>query len=134
MAKKASGELVKIGAAAVPLLHAASRDTDNAELAKRAKECLDAIHNSGLLAACVRLLAERNPEGTAEALFEFLPFADDEGLAGWLVWTAFDFSTDVTCLPPACPSTDNGEHHFGLWHADYTPKPAVEMLRAFTAR
>ncbi len=70
----------------------------------------------------------------SDRLREVLTTADDEGLAGWLVWTAFDFSTDVTCLPPACPSKENGEHHFGLWHADYTPKPAVEMLKSLTAR
>jgi Cellulase (glycosyl hydrolase family 5) len=70
----------------------------------------------------------------SDKLREVLTAADQEGLAGWLLWTAFDFSTDVTCLPPACPSLDNGEHHFGLWRADYTPKPAVEMLKAFTVR
>ncbi len=67
-------------------------------------------------------------------LREVLAAAEAEGLAGWFVWTAFDFSTDVTCLPPACPSKDNGEHHFGLWRADYTPKPAVEVLRAYIMR
>src|SRR5436309_4720440 len=42
-----------------------------------------------------------------------LAAADASGVVGWMIWTAFDFSTDVTCLPPACPSKENGEHHFG---------------------
>lgn len=48
--------------------------------------------------------------------------------AGWLIWTAFDFPTDATCIPPACPSPDNAEHHFGLWYVDYTPKPAAAVI------
>jgi hypothetical protein len=82
---KAAGELVKLGTAAVPLLHAASRDVDDLATAARAKQCLDAIQNNGVMAACVRLLAERNPEGTAEALLAYLPFADDEQLANEVV-------------------------------------------------
>lgn len=65
-------------------------------------------------------------------LHDVLTAADNDGLAGWVIWTAFDFPTDVTCLPPACPSQDNGEHHFGLWHVDYTQKPVVEMLKSYT--
>jgi hypothetical protein len=82
---KAAGELVRLGTAAEPLLHAAARDVDDLETAGRAQKCLDAIHSSGVLAACVRLLAERNPEGTAETLFAFLPFADDEALANEII-------------------------------------------------
>src|SRR5262249_18167037 len=63
---KSAGELVRLGVAAVPLLHARARDLDDVELSGRAKQCLDAIHNSALVAAAARLLAERNPEGTSE--------------------------------------------------------------------
>lgn len=66
----------------------------------------------------------------AQLLHDTLSAANKDGLAGWMVWAAFDFSTDVTCIPPACPSKDNGEHHFGLWHTDYTPKPAVALLQS----
>lgn len=58
--------------------------------------------------------------------------AENANLLGWLLWTAFDFPTDATCIPPACPSADNAEHHFGLWTVDYTPKPAVQVLERFT--
>ena len=66
-------------------------------------------------------------------LHDTLSAADSNGLAGWMVWTAFDFSTDVACDPPACPGTDNGELHFGLWHADCTPKAAVNVIKALAA-
>jgi HEAT repeat protein len=78
--KKAAGELIKLGTAAMPLLHAASRDVDDLDTAGRAKQCLDAIHNTGLPAACIRLLIERNPEGTVETLLDFLPYADDDSV------------------------------------------------------
>jgi HEAT repeat protein len=82
---KASSELVKLGTAAVPLLNAASRDVDDLDTANRAKQCVTTIQSTHLLAACVHLLVERNPEGTAETLFKFLPFADDEALGNEIV-------------------------------------------------
>lgn len=65
----------------------------------------------------------------AERLRDALTAAESAGLLGWLVWTAFDFPTSATCTPPACPSPDNAEHHYGLWRVDYSPKPALDMLR-----
>jgi hypothetical protein len=65
----------------------------------------------------------------SQMLKDVIAQAESDNLAGWIIWTAFDFPTDVTCIPPACPSTDNGEHHFGLWRKDYTPKSAVEMIK-----
>ncbi len=62
-----------------------------------------------------------------------LTAAEDNDLGGWLVWTAFDFAPDVTCIPPACPDTDNRQHHYGLWRADYTPKWAAGMVQVFLA-
>ncbi len=56
--------------------------------------------------------------------------AQSDKLLGWLVWTAFDFPLDATCVQPACPSVDNAEHHFGLWNSNYTPKPVLESLRS----
>jgi hypothetical protein len=64
----------------------------------------------------------------AQSLRDAVTMADAQNLLGWVVWTAFDFPTDVTCIPPACPSQDNSEHHFGLWRTDYTPKPALDTL------
>jgi hypothetical protein len=62
-----------------------------------------------------------------------LTAVEENDLGGWLVWTAFDFTPDVTCVPPACPDTDNRQHHYGLWRADYTPKWAAGMMQVFLA-
>lgn len=59
---------------------------------------------------------------------EVIYVVETTNAAGWLIWTAFDFPTDATCIPPNCPSEDNAEHHFGLWYTDLTPKPVVNML------
>jgi hypothetical protein len=47
--------------------------------------------------------------------------AEAEALAGWLVWTAFDFEPG-----PGQPATHH--HFFGLWRVDLSPKPALELL------
>ncbi len=47
--------------------------------------------------------------------------ADSAGLAGWMIWAAFDFDP-----PPGQAPTH--EHFFGLWHSDLSPKPALESL------
>jgi endo-1,4-beta-mannosidase len=59
---------------------------------------------------------------------EVIYAVESSDAAGWLIWTAFDFPTDATCSPPNCPSEDNAEHHFGLWDANYTPKPVISVL------
>jgi hypothetical protein len=68
------------------------------------------------------------PESQAKFLNQSIDIAEAGGVAGWLIWAAFDFPLEATCVPPACPSEDNAEHHFGLWDTTYTPKPAVEIL------
>jgi hypothetical protein len=67
-------------------------------------------------------------ESQARTIGEVISVVDETQSAGWMIWTAFDFPTDATCIPPACPSEDNAEHYFGLWTTDYTPKPAVAVL------
>jgi hypothetical protein len=69
-----------------------------------------------------------SPEDQSRTIAEVIAASDAENLLGWMIWAAFDFPLDATCVRPACPSQDNAEHHFGLWFPDYTPKPAVEML------
>jgi HEAT repeat protein len=77
--QKASAELVAVGPAAIPLLRQAANDPDSPASAALARHCLKALEaNSSLLTgAAVRLLARRRPPGTAEALLEFLPNAED---------------------------------------------------------
>jgi endo-1,4-beta-mannosidase len=69
-----------------------------------------------------------DPDSQARTIREVIDVVHEASAAGWLIWTAFDFPTDATCIPPNCPSPDNAEHHFGLWTADYQPKPAVDVL------
>jgi hypothetical protein len=67
-------------------------------------------------------------ETQASTIGEVIDVVEGLDAAGWLIWTAFDFPTDATCMPPNCPSEDNAEHHFGLWYTDFTPKPVVNVL------
>jgi hypothetical protein len=69
-----------------------------------------------------------SPEEQSRMIVEAVRVSDAENLLGWLIWTAFDFPLDATCIRPACPSQDNAEHHFGLWYPDYTPKPIIQAL------
>ncbi len=57
----------------------------------------------------------------ADKLGRAVKVAEKEKLAGWVVWTAFDFV-------PAAGQPLNEEHFFGLWRTDLTPKPALEVL------
>jgi HEAT repeat protein len=77
---KASGELVAVGAPAVPLLRQAARDPDAAQRAAMARRCLKVleVQPGALSSAATRLLALRQPAGAAEALLAFLPNAEDE--------------------------------------------------------
>ena len=61
-------------------------------------------------------------ERQAELLAGIRDTAEAEGLAGWLVWAAFDFEPE-----PGQPA--NAEHFFGLWRTDLSPKPAVEAIK-----
>jgi hypothetical protein len=69
------------------------------------------------------------PDEQSRLLRDNIALAQTQVTLGWLIWTAFDFPLDATCIRPACPSPDNAEHHFGLWYADYRAKPIVERLR-----
>jgi hypothetical protein len=71
---------------------------------------------------------QRTPEEQARLIREVVETSESLNLTGWLIWAAFDFPLDATCIPPACPSADNAEHHFGIWTSDYQPKPIVQWL------
>jgi hypothetical protein len=53
-------------------------------------------------------------------------------LAGWVVWTAFDYPLNVTCATPGCLSEDSEQYHFGLWNTSYFPKLAVTAIKKIT--
>lgn len=79
------------------------------------------------------LHANITPQVQAELLDSVIQTSIDEGLLGWMIWTAFDFPITATCYPSPCESPNNQEHYFGTWDTDYQPKPAVEIIRQYTA-
>lgn len=80
MREKASAQLVTLGITAAPYLKEVLKDPD-IEIVRRAEECLRRIgegSSGALVDAAARLLAARKPDGAAEALLGYLPFAEDE--------------------------------------------------------
>ncbi len=78
---KAAAELVGLGPLAAPALRRAINQAGNEQTLARARNCLQAIEGSGgsaVAQSAVRVLAARKPEGAAEALLNYLPFADDD--------------------------------------------------------
>lgn len=71
------------------------------------------------------------PQEQALALASAIGISEDSDLLGWMIWTAFDFPPTATCYPSPCVSLDNAEHHFGIWNADYRPKPAIGAIREY---
>lgn len=63
----------------------------------------------------------RDEAAQAALLSEAVALAEQPGVAGWLVWTAFDLEP-----MPGQPATY--EHFFGLWRTDRTVKPSLDAL------
>jgi endo-1,4-beta-mannosidase len=101
---------------------------DAAELARRILALHEATDKPILLEEFGFSTFRASEEEQARSISEIIQQADQSGLLGWLVWTAFDFPLEATCIPPACPSQDNAEHHFGLWRTDYGAKAAVDTI------
>lgn len=64
---------------------------------------------------------QRNEKTQANLLNEAIQITESENVAGWLIWTAFDFEPE----PGQSPTF---EHFFGLWHSDLSPKPSLTQL------
>jgi HEAT repeat protein len=78
---KAMSELIGLGSLAVTALRQTVNQAENEETLSRARKCLQAIEGTGgsaVVQSAVRALAAQNPEGTADTLIQYLPFADDE--------------------------------------------------------
>jgi hypothetical protein len=88
--EKAQAELIRLGSVAVPQLREAAReDNEDAEVARRARTCLEKItehaeearRQEGAVAAALRLVALRKPEGAAEVLLGLAPSLTEPALA-----------------------------------------------------
>ncbi|MCB8945902.1 MAG: cellulase family glycosylhydrolase, partial [Ardenticatenaceae bacterium] len=66
---------------------------------------------------------QRSEEAQAALLSQAVKLIDEENVAGWLIWAAFDFV-------PVSGQTPSYEHCFGLWRSDLTPKPALFQIFA----
>src|SRR5262245_17143225 len=85
--EKASRQLITAGEAALPFLKPALKDAD-AEVVRRTNECIaeiELVPHAARHVAAARLLAVRRPEGAAEVLLAFLPFADWETIGEQLL-------------------------------------------------
>ncbi len=77
----ASGQLVALGEPAVPFLREAANNLDDPDFAGRARQCIENIegsHGAGLSMAAVRAVAALKPDGAADALLQYLPYAEDD--------------------------------------------------------
>jgi HEAT repeat protein len=80
-ADAAQGELVSLGAAAVPALREVANQIDEVRASMRAKQILELIEGpqaASLPIEAARFLAARKPAGAAEVLLGYLPFADND--------------------------------------------------------
>ncbi|MGH7222294.1 MAG: PQQ-binding-like beta-propeller repeat protein [Gemmataceae bacterium] len=76
----ANDELLRLGRITLPQMREAVSNTD-LEIGRRARDLIQSIEREptrALPAAAVRLLALRKPEGAAEALLAYLPFAEED--------------------------------------------------------
>lgn len=75
------------------------------------------------------LLSEDEAARYSERAFARLHAA---GAVGGLVWCYSDYDRAIWSEPPLDRAPH--ERHFGLWHADGTPKPAAAALRGWSGR
>jgi HEAT repeat protein len=78
--EEASKKLVALGLTVPPRLRQARADKDP-EVARRARECVEALERSDdwwQPLPAIRLLVRRNPKGAVEELLHYLPYAPDE--------------------------------------------------------
>jgi HEAT repeat protein len=82
-ADAAQAKLVSIGTPIVPVLREVANRADDVRASRRAKEILQLIEGPGaprLAAEAARLLANRKAPGTAQALLDYLPYADNDSV------------------------------------------------------
>lgn len=74
-----------------------------------------------------------NETAQASTLRAVIRAAEGDRLAGWLLWTVYDGPPDPACGAAPCQASAEISAAFGLWRADGSPKPAVEVLAGVLA-
>jgi hypothetical protein len=67
-------------------------------------------------------------------IFQTVEEVNNNRLAGWLIYSAFDHPPDVTCVPPDCPAALSEVNRYGIWNESYQPKPVLEALQRLLGR
>jgi hypothetical protein len=62
-------------------------------------------------------------------IFQAIEEVNNNRLAGWLVYSAFDHPVTVTCVPPECPAPLSEINRYGIWNESYQPKLVLEALQ-----
>lgn len=78
---RAQADLIALGPAAMKSLQIEANNIEDLEARERARQCLQHIEGktgAALIRSAARLLAALKPEGTAAALIDYYPFADDD--------------------------------------------------------
>ena len=92
----------------------------------------DATNKPILLSAVGYSTHEMDETAQRNLLYQVLEAAQINGLAGWLVWKAFDHPLTATCIEPECPGEASADNYYGLWNTSYFPKLSLDAVKAFT--
>jgi hypothetical protein len=65
-----------------------------------------------------------------ERFQRILEAATQNGLGGWIIWTAFDYPTAIVCPDEGCAG--DPALYYGLWNVSYFPKQAVDVVKLVT--
>jgi tetratricopeptide (TPR) repeat protein len=106
---------------------------DSDSLRQRIASLKDQTHKPILLAAVGYSTYEGIDEHMQrDLIYRAFEAVNNNHLAGWVVWTAFDYPLTVTCDTPDCVDTESSVHHFGLWNTSYFPKLATDAVKEIT--
>jgi HEAT repeat protein len=100
---QASAKLTLLGVGVLPALRQAQKEGDK-ELVRRATNCIATIENAvrvNVPFVAVRVLLQRRPAGTVEALLRYLPFARDAAVEEEIYYGLYDFVKGERKVPPA---------------------------------
>jgi hypothetical protein len=135
----APDQLVTVGwendsALSAPLVDFVSfHSFDDIDLLRQEIAILKAATSRPLLLAAVGYnTVETDEFGQRLAFQRVFEAAQRNDLAGWVIWTAFDYPLSVMCIEPDCPGKDSQDNHFGIWNTSYFPKRALDAVEQAT--